>query len=84
MRYLISYDLMTPGRNYQALYDALASIGAVRVLDSHWVTRRSNTTSAQLRDWIWRHMDRNDRLLVTAVDSSDWAGYNGLVDIGKI
>ncbi len=76
MRYVISYDLNEPGQDYQALYDALKNIGAKRVLESQWGVRRSNTTAAKLRDHFWRFMDRNDRLLVTSIDSSSYAAYN--------
>jgi hypothetical protein len=76
MRYKISYDLITPGKNYQALYDALAAISAQRTMLSEWVTKRHNTTAAGLRDYLWRYMDGNDRLMVVCLDNSDWAGMN--------
>ena len=43
MRYLISYDLMKPGKNYDALWAALKEIGAKRVLESEWLVKRINT-----------------------------------------
>jgi hypothetical protein len=65
MRYLISYDLMTPGKNYQPLWDALYALGAVRVLDSQWAVNHSNTTPLLLANYCAERMDANDRLLVT-------------------
>ena len=44
MFYLISYNLMTPGKNYEDLWAALRAIGAVRILKSEWLTRRDNTS----------------------------------------
>lgn len=71
MRYKISYDLITPGKNYQALYDALAAISAQRTMLSEWVTKRHNTTAAGLRDYLWRYMDGNDRRLMRPSARSD-------------
>lgn len=84
MKYTISYDLNTPGKNYQALYTALESIGAHRVLLSEWVTKRYNTTAAGLRDHIWQFMDANDRLFVKSLDSNDWAGMNLMFDPNRL
>lgn len=85
MRYLISYDLNTPGKNYQPLWDALTSISAKRTLLSEWcTTRRSNTSAAKLRDWLGTFMDANDRLMVVCLDSNDWAGVNLMTDPNTI
>ncbi len=74
--YVISYDLNTAGKNYQALYDELDRLGASRVLLSQYAVNRINTNAASLRDHLWGYMDANDRLLVMARDSGDWAGMN--------
>lgn len=79
-RFLVSYDLMSPGRDYGKLYAALDALNAVRVLFSQWVLR-TNLTAVQLRDHLRQYMDANDRILVN--DFSDWASYNTLVDINK-
>lgn len=71
MKYAISYDLNKPGKDYQALYDALESIGARRTLLSEWVTKRHNTNAAGLRSYLWKFMDANDRLFVKCLDSDD-------------
>jgi hypothetical protein len=76
MRYTISYDLNSPGKDYQRLYDALAGLSARRILLSEWVTKRYNTSAASLRNYLWQFMDANDRLIVTCLDSTDWAGMN--------
>ena len=84
MRYIISYDLVAPGRNYQPLWDELARIGAQRVLQSQWVVRRVETTASGLRVHFKKFIDSNDRLLVTCLDSSDWASLNAMTDLNKV
>jgi hypothetical protein len=67
MRYLISYDLMAPGKNYEPLWDALRKIGAVRVLESEWLCRRVNTSPKGLAEYCVHFMDANDKIFVTEV-----------------
>lgn len=76
MRYVISYDLNNPGQDYEPLIAALKRSGAKRVLQSQWCGRWNNTTAAKIRDAFWKFMDSNDRLLVTCIDSKDWAAMN--------
>ena len=84
MRYIISYDLVAPGRNYQPLSDELARIGAQRVLLSQFAVRRVGTTASALRDHLKKFIDSNDGLLVTCLDSSDWAYLNTMTDPNKV
>ena len=85
MRYLISYDLDKPGQNYDAITNALQSVGAKRVLFSQWVVNWSQpTTAVNLREWLKTMVDVIDRLLVVALDPVDWAGYNLMVDPNTI
>ena len=65
--YLISYDLITPGKDYQPLWDALYAMGAVRILYSQWLVRRAFTTPVDLANALLAHMDANDRIFVTEV-----------------
>jgi hypothetical protein len=81
---MISYDLNKPGRDYKTLTDALEKVGARRVLYSQWIVRWNNTTAALIRQYIWTFMDANDRLLVSCLDSADWAGMNLMVDPNTI
>ena len=80
MRYVISYDLLTPGQNYEPLWEALRGLGAQRLLQSQWIVRRINTNAAGLRDFVGQYIDANDRLLVTCLDSTDWASLRVMVD----
>lgn len=69
--YFVSYDLRK-ARNYQALYGALASLGATRVLESVWCFTHPNTNCAAVRDHLAPLIDADDGLLVT--DARAWAG----------
>ncbi len=84
MRYLISYDLNKPGKNYDARINAITAMGGTRVLLSQWVVRRNDTSASGLRDHFWTFMDANDRLLVVSIDNSDWAGTNLMVKISSL
>ncbi|MBN2424520.1 MAG: hypothetical protein JXB44_05815 [Calditrichaceae bacterium] len=62
--YIISYDLRKPGRNYDALYDAIRSYGTwAKVNESVWaiVTQQ---TAVQIRENLDKHLDSNDRIFV--------------------
>ena len=63
LRYVISYDLLTPGQNYEPLWEALRGLGAQRLLQSQWIVRRINTNAAGLRDFVGQYIDANDRLV---------------------
>jgi hypothetical protein len=81
-RYLISYDLNAPGRNYEALFDELARLRAKRLLLSQWGLRNPATAVA-IRDHLWSFMDGNDRLLVSSLDA-EWASQNITAPINEI
>jgi len=70
MRYMISYDLMTPGKDYEPLWKALAALGAVRVLQSQWLVSHANSTPVVLANYALKHMDANDRIFVSEVPDS--------------
>ena len=76
--YVVSYDLVSPGKNYESLFSELVRLGGSRVLLSQWLVR-SAFTSVQLRDHLRRFMDDNDRILVNVMDQN-WAGYNLLTN----
>jgi hypothetical protein len=79
VRYVISYDLTQPDENYGPLYDALSSVGAKRILPFQWVVRWNNTSAANIRAFLQRYLDVNDRIMVSSLDSADWADYNLLL-----
>ena len=85
MKYMICYDLHQPIQNYTTLYKVLRDdFGATRVLQSQWVFRRINTDAVGLRDYFTKFLDRDDRLLIVSLESSDWAGWNLIAKISKL
>lgn len=70
--YLLSYDLRGQ-RDYQTLWDELASFNAVRILESDWCFKRINTTSVGLRDYFKKFIDADDGLFVAQISETDWA-----------
>lgn len=64
MIYLVSYDLNTPGKNYQRLIDAICSYkGYCKALKSQWFVcsdKSAHEICAHLKSYI----DENDWLLV--------------------
>lgn len=83
--YLISYDLRNHAtmNQYQELFAALEVIGARRVLLSEWGVRR-NETSVAIRDHLRQFIHAQDRVLVSELSTTNWAGYNMLVSLNDI
>ncbi len=71
-RFLVSYDLITPGQEYPRLVEELKRLGGKKVLASQWAVH-VDKTAVELRDHIWGFMDANDRLLISDLESN-WAG----------
>lgn len=85
MRYAISYDLIAPGKNYQQLWDAIARLGAQRVLLSEWVTtQRTGTSATAVRDYLRPFIDSTDRLFVKCLDNNEWVIWFQLADPNTI
>ena len=62
--YIISYDLCQPGRNYEQLYQALRSFpNWGKMTESTWAIV-SSKTCVEIRDFLCRYIDSNDRLVV--------------------
>lgn len=72
--FLVTYDLRQPGRNYQALYDALEAYPCCRGLESVWFIK-SNSNSSDIRDRLKAYIDSNDRLFVSELETY-WASWN--------
>ncbi len=62
--YIIEYDLRQPGRNYDALYDAIKSFGAwAHITESTWFIK-SGSQCTIIRDKLMECLDKNDRIFV--------------------
>lgn len=60
--YIITYDLCAPGRNYESLYAAIKSYGTWgKLTESAWVIV-SVHNSVEIRDYLLKFIDGNDRL----------------------
>jgi hypothetical protein len=75
-KFVISYDLMSPGKNYDALWAELKRLNARRLLLSQWAANINDADATRLRDHLRQYMDANDRILVMDRDGPDWAAFN--------
>jgi hypothetical protein len=75
-RFVISYDLNAPGKDYEPLWAELRRLQARRLLFSQWGAHITDANAARLRDHLRQYIDANDRILVMDRDSADWAGFN--------
>ena len=74
----INYDLTKPGQNYENLIEAIKAYpNWAHVLKSSWLVV-SNSTATQIANDLLKHIDANDKLLVTRI-TNDVAWY-GLDD----
>lgn len=81
--YMVSYDLLTPGQNYEGLWTELQRLKAKRILQSQWVIRNS-ASAVVLRNHFQQFIDYNDRLFVNALDLQDWASWNIRFDLNNL
>ena len=80
-KYVISYDLMKPGQVYEHLLPALQEQGAKRLLLSTWGLS-TPLSAAEVRDWLKRYVDVNDRLVV--IKLTEWAAYRSMANPNDI
>lgn len=76
-KYIISYDLNSPGQKYAALAEGIKKLGvgsSWHCLDSTWIINHAGPTAA-IRDNLMQFLDANDRLLVAPFDGAAWAAY---------
>ncbi len=74
----VSYDLYSPGQNYDRVIAAIKELGGwAKIHKSYWFVT-SDLTAEQARDHVWKAMDPNDALYV--VDAKDnsaaWMNLN--------
>lgn len=73
MVYCISYDLKTPGRDYNTLIETIKTYGPWwHQTGSVWIVVTTKTAIG-IRDELMRHIDPNDKLFVVAL-KKEWAG----------
>ncbi|MDX7898431.1 CRISPR-associated protein Cas2 [Aeromonas media] len=77
----ISYDLNTPGQNYNNLIEQIKNLGNwAHVQHSLWHVK-SNLNATQIRDALLRHIDKNDNLVVidTSNNAISWSNVSTAV-----
>lgn len=73
---LISFDLVSPGRNYQPVYDYLEKYAdRMKPLQTVYLIHTSKTAEAVLDD-LTAIVDNNDKVLVIGVSTKVWGTYN--------
>ena len=62
---IVTYDLCSPGRNYNPLYEKLKKYpGWAKITESTWLIK-TNSTCVDVRNELGAVIDANDRLFVT-------------------
>ncbi|MGV3588560.1 MAG: hypothetical protein ACO1OF_16260 [Adhaeribacter sp.] len=75
--YLIGYDLISPGQDYEELFDAIKSLSKIwwHSLDSTWIIK-TNMSAVDIRNSLLPYLDTNDEILVVSLDGeSAWKGF---------
>ena len=73
-RYIITYDLSKPGRNYGDLYKRIKSYSTwAKITESSWAVS-TDRTAEQIRDNLKEALDSNDKLLMGLLGRSAWSG----------
>lgn len=76
-RLLISYDLVSPGRNYDDLYDCLTNFPKwARPLESLWVVKTKKDCGQVKKEIVDNYLDQNDKLLVVNITGSASYWFN--------
>jgi hypothetical protein len=75
-KFIVTYDLHSPGKDYTKLLDKLRSYGNYgHIQESTWLIF-TDGTSLQLARELWQFMDGNDSLYVCEASNSARANLN--------
>lgn len=81
--YLISYDLIRPGKDYSQLIAHLKTYSKwARPVESVWLIKDS-ATAEQIRNAARAHMDTNDKMLVIDVTKRAAAWVNLSLEVSN-
>ncbi len=73
--YIISYDLRSPGQNYENVHGVIKNYHSWAKLGGSAYIILTNETAIQIRDKIRAVIDANDQLFVGAVNApAAWVG----------
>ena len=80
--FAITYDLRQPERNYNGLYDAIKELAGEgnwqHPMESFWVvsiSEFSSKTVESMYDFLRQHIDDNDSLFISRIDSTEHQGW---------
>ena len=79
----ISYELNSPGQNYDRLVQAIKSLGSCVVVQSSFWYVSSKRSCGEAADIVWAAMDPSDSLIVVDATNMDATWYNLSPDVTK-
>ena len=79
-KYIITYDLNCPGKNYTSLISKINTYENAKVCESAWIIR-SSSNSEQIRDILTREIDKNDSLFVAKLTGE--AAWRNCIDTNE-
>lgn len=77
MVYMITYDLCSPGQNYEKVIQAIES-SSTGVWCTFWKSSyliKSNLSANDISQKITPHLDQNDRLMIVECKASNYQGW---------
>lgn len=72
--HLVTYDLVSPGKDYQPVYDYLKQFAYCHGPESVWLIDTNKSTEA-VRDDLKNKVDSNDVIFVVRLHQ-DWGSFN--------
>lgn len=77
--YIVSYDLMKQGQNYECIIKKLKAYTSWHMQQSVWIVV-SEENVAQIRDNLKSCLDTNDKLFVGKLSAAAWTTYGAEAD----
>jgi hypothetical protein len=72
----ISYDLNSPGQNYDRLIEGIKALGTwAKIHKSYWYLS-SNHTAQEVAEHLWKLMDDSDSLYVVDASNNSASWFN--------
>lgn len=80
---IISYDLISPGQNYEKVAEKIKSLGMwAKVHKSVWYVK-STYSASDASSIVWAVMDKNDTLFVVDSTNNQASWYNLSEEVSK-
>lgn len=78
MVYLVTYDLKSPGRNYNGLYEQIKQLGTAwaHPLESVWFIDTPHSSATEIGNRLRSFMDDNDGLFVVLMTGNYYGFLN--------